>query len=234
MSQAPRYRCIAFDAVGTIIQPTPSAAEVYYQMARRFGSRLSSDEIARRFRQAFRESEQGDAAVAPELRLMTSETRETERWRWIVETVIDDIADTAGCFAELFAHFSRPESWRCFEDVPAALERLEKGGYRVAIASNFDSRLHAVCDGLAPLRNVGQRVISSEVGCRKPGRAFFEALVAKAGCAPGEVLMVGDDAANDIAGARQAGLAAVLINRRGQPGPDEIGSLVELCERLPA
>ena len=50
------------------------------------------------------------------------------------------------------------------------------------------------------------------VGCRKPGRAFFEALLSRAGCQAGEVVMVGDDAANDIEGARQA-----IAQRRTTP-----------------
>jgi putative hydrolase of the HAD superfamily len=149
-----------------------------------------------------------------------------------VAAVIDDITDANACFAELFDHFARPDSWSCFEEVPVVLARLRAQGYRLAIASNFDSRLHAVCDGFAALRDLDLRIISSEVGCRKPGRGFFEALVARAACDAGEVLMVGDDLANDIAGARQAGLQAVLINRRGSAEPGEIGSLLELLKLL--
>ena len=232
-----RYQCIAFDAVGTLITPVPSAGEVYYQTARRFGSGLAADEIARRFKQAFRDSERDDAVAADEARLVTSEHREHERWRHVVTRVIDDIPDTVNCFDHLFSHFAQPDSWRCFDDVPEVLARLEADGYSLVIASNFDRRLHAVCDGFPALQKIGVRVISSEVGFRKPGRAFFAALVAQAGCNPQEVLMVGDDAANDVAGARQAGLGAVLINRRGkaeagQRSPDEIGSLSELLGLL--
>lgn len=227
-----RYQCVAFDAVGTLIAPVPSASEVYYQTARRFGSRLACDEIGRRFKQAFRDSELNDAAASEALRLVTSEPRERERWRQVIARVIDDIPDTVKCFDHLFSHFAQPHSWRCFDDVAEVLGRLESGGYRVAVASNFDRRLHEVCDGFPLLRKIGVRVISSEIGFRKPGRRFFEALVSQAGCDAAQVLMVGDDAANDVAGARQAGLGAVLINRRGRRGPDEIGSLSELFSVL--
>lgn len=227
-----RYQCIAFDAVGTLITPVPSAGEVYAATARRFGSRLAPDEIARRFKQAFRDSERDDAAAAQELRFITSETRERQRWSQIVARVIDDIPSTLDCFDSLFSHFARPDSWRCFDDVPEVLTRLETGGYSLAVASNFDGRLHEVCDGFPMLRKIGLRVISSEVGFRKPGRRFFEALVSQAGCSAAEVLMVGDDAANDVAGARQAGLGAVMIKRHGKPGQDEIGSLSELFDVL--
>jgi len=231
-SENPNYKWIAFDAVGTVIQPNPPAGDVYYQTAQRFGSQLERDEISRRFKKAFRETERNDAAADLSQRLVTSEAREKERWQEIVATVIDDISDGAACFAELFGHFARPQSWTCFDDVPATLGWLKAQGYGVAIASNFDSRLHAVCDGFDALRQINIRIISSEVGCRKPGRGFFDALVSRAGCQPEEVLMVGDDFANDIEGARHAGLGAVLINRRGAPGGGEIESLSQLRELL--
>lgn len=232
-----RYRCIAFDAVGTLITPVPSPGDIYHQKARHFGSQLDAVEIARRFKQAFRNSELADAAANAEVRLVTSEARERERWRQIVAEVIDDISESAACFDQLFAHFARPDSWRCFDDVPELLVELESRGYMLAIASNFDRRLHDVCNGFPALRKIGIRVISSEVGYRKPGGKFFEELVSQAGCDPAEVLMVGDDLLNDFEGARRAGLGAVLINRRRQQqaaegSPDEIGNLSELLVRL--
>ena len=227
-----KYRWIAFDAVGTLIHPVPAAGEVYQQIAAQFGSRLAADEVAIRFRRAFRESEQGDLSLSDAARLATSEAREYERWQQIVTQVLNDVTDVAGCFEELFAHFAKSTSWRCFEEVPHVLADLQARGYRIALASNFDRRLHPVCDGLPGLAEIGVRIISSEVGCRKPGRGFFDALVAQTGCRAEEVLMVGDDATNDIEGARQAGLDAVLINRRTPPGPGEIGNLRELIGLL--
>lgn len=223
---------IAFDAVGTLIHPLPPAAEVYHQVARRHGSRLPAEEVARRFRRAFHDTEQGDLALPDGLRLVTSEAREYERWRGIVTSVLDDVIDVAGCFDELFSHFGRAESWRCFDEVPEVLARLWTHGYRLAMASNFDRRLHAVCDGLPALSDIGLRIISSEVGCRKPGRKFFDALVMQAGCRAEQILMVGDDAANDIEGARRAGLQAVYLNRRTSPHPGELGNLRQLIELL--
>jgi putative hydrolase of the HAD superfamily len=227
-----RYKCIAFDAVGTIIHPTPAAAAVYFQVARRFGSQLGMEEIGRRFSKTFRDTEQGDLTAEAGVRLVTSESREKERWEQIVAVVIDDIPDTAACFAELFAHFARPGAWRCFDEVPAVLAGLKEAGYRLAIASNFDGRLHAVCDEIVALRTIDARIISSEVGIRKPHAGFFAALVQSAGCRPDEVLMVGDDYSNDIEGARSAGLEAVFLNRRGPRGPGEISSLAELPDWL--
>jgi putative hydrolase of the HAD superfamily len=226
-----RIRCIAFDAVGTLIHPTPPAAEAYFQFARRHGSQLSADLIATRFRAAFRATERGDidgVASPPEKYLATSEAIEYERWRSIVAAVIDDIPSTDECFAELFAHFADPASWKSFDDVTPTLSRLRAGGIGIALASNFDGRLHAVCQEMTELRDVTCRVVSSEVGFRKPSPQFYAALLATLECAPDELLMVGDDRENDSEGASFAGIPAILVNRKGAPAVDEISSLLDI------
>ncbi len=232
LSDPGQIKCVAFDAVGTLIQPVPPAAEAYHRVAQRHGSRLSGVEIARRFRFKFSETEQGDLSAPIELRLATSEAAERERWRSIVAAVIDDVADPEACFEELFAHFARPESWRCFDDVPDALDGLRQAGVHIVLASNFDGRLRSVCDGLPGMRSVTSRVISAEVGFRKPSPQFFAALIATAGCRAAELLMIGDDRKNDFEGARLAGIPALLVNRAGNRAPDEIGGLAELTRWL--
>ena len=50
--------------------------------------------------------------------------------------------------------------------------------------------------------------ISEEIGCIKPSGTFFERITDVLGCAPHECLMVGDSLSSDIAGAKNAGMAA--------------------------
>jgi HAD superfamily hydrolase (TIGR01458 family) len=73
----------------------------------------------------------------------------------------------------------------------------------------------------------------------KPSRAFFDAAVRAVGCPPADVVCVGDDVANDIAGARAVGCRGVLVRtgkyRPGDettvdPGPD---ALVDSVADLP-
>lgn len=66
-------------------------------------------------------------------------------------------------------------------------------------------------------------VISGDIGCSKPDPAFFaEALRRAGGLAPSEAVMIGDNTAADIVGAKAAGLAAVWLNRPGAPWPDHL------------
>lgn len=231
-------RCVAFDAVNTLIFPDPPVKVAYSRIARKYGSRLGAEEIADRFRTAYRHSEEADrresdGGTAPEL-LSTSEERERGRWEAIVATVLDDVADPAGCFAELFHYFGQPDAWRCYADVAETIETLHRRGIRTAIASNFDDRLNRVCDGLPELRTIGLRAISSLVGYRKPSPEYYRTLLKLTDCRPGELLMVGDDYENDVQGARRAGLAAIYLQRQTIADENSISDLRQLLEFLPS
>src|SRR5262249_48947903 len=161
----------AFDAVGTLIHPQPSAADVYAAIGTRFGSRLSRAEISSRFRAAFAHEEEIDQRAG----FRTSEEREVERWRRIVTSVLYDASDPEACFQELFTHFARPEAWHCDPDAAEVSSELQKRGITLGMASNYDERLRRVVEGLPELRLLTQHiVISSEVGWRKPAAPFFQ------------------------------------------------------------
>lgn len=59
-------------------------------------------------------------------------------------------------------------------------------------------------------------LISEAVGSHKPDRGIFEEALRRADVAPGSALFVGDNLRNDIAGAEAAGIAAVLIDPKGE------------------
>lgn len=192
--------------------------------------------MAARFVAAFREAFGAEAANRDNWtrndRLTASEQDERKRWGQVVERVLAGTAHAETCFRELFAHFAQPSAWRCFPDVAESLSALKDAGYRLAIASNFDRRLHAICDAHPELREIELRVISSEVGYRKPSRHFYRGLVQAAACQPEQVLMVGDDYDNDIEGAQQAGLQTVYLQRCPSDAAGDIANLHELLEML--
>ncbi len=220
-------RAVVFDAVGTLIHPEPSAATVYTEAARRFGSQLGEAAIAPRFAAAFARQEAADRAAG----WRTSEAREVARWRAIVAEVLDDVRDPEACFQYLYGHFARPSAWRSEPDAAGTFARLSGRGYRLAIASNFDSRLPGVLAADA-FRGV-PIVVSATVGWRKPARAFFQAVCHTVAAEAGEMLYVGDDLSNDYEGARAAGSAAVLFDPRGKASSG-VTCLARLADMLPA
>lgn len=107
--------------------------------------------------------------------------------------------------------------FRPYPEVTASLARLRDGGTRLVVVSNWDVSLHDVLAdcGLAAL--LDGVVTSAEHGSAKPGAAIFAAALELAGCGSAQALHVGDSAAEDVAGARAAGIEAVLLRRA--PGP---------------
>jgi putative hydrolase of the HAD superfamily len=210
-------RWLAFDAVGTLIRPNPPAGAVYHRIGARHGSRLKAEAVATRFRDALVGLAERDelkcGCPAASDRFHTCESRERLLWQQIVRSVLDDIANPDACFQELFAHFGQPTAWVCFPEVGAALRKLRQAGFRLAICSNFDGRLNGVMEGTPALSPIELRIISSEVGYRKPSGRFFETLIRRANCAPSEILFVGDDPTNDVVAAQSAGLSALQIDR---------------------
>jgi FMN phosphatase YigB (HAD superfamily) len=73
-------------------------------------------------------------------------------------------------------------------------------------------------------------VLSSEVGWEKPHPRIFAAALALVGVPAAEALHVGDNYQQDVVGARQAGMYAVWLRRRGKQTADcpVISSLSEL------
>ncbi len=230
-------RWIAFDAVGTLIFPVPPVWAVYHRVARSHGSRQSETEIGQRFRDTFRECEEDDLGKSTDWtrpdRLTADEGREQHRWRRIVANVINDVDDPESCFVELFDYFAGPSAWKCFPEVDEVLKTLHRARYRLSVASNFDSRLDALCDGLPELGPIELRVISSQVGYRKPSLHFYRALAAAADCQPAEILMVGNDFQNDILGAQQAGLQTLFVQRNSPAAASgQIANLRQLVDLL--
>ncbi|HEX4613923.1 MAG TPA: HAD family hydrolase [Urbifossiella sp.] len=205
----PGTRAVFFDAVGTLLFPSCPPAETYAAAARRQGVTLDPAVILPRFLSAFRAEEEADRNAG----WVTSEERERERWRRIVAASLPELPDPARGFAELFAHFTRPDAWTVHPDAADVIAKLAGRGIAVGIGSNLDDRLFSVVDGHAVLSPVtGRVVVSGPVGHRKPSAQFFAEVGRVVGCRPGEIVFVGDDYENDYVGATAAGLVAVLLD----------------------
>jgi putative hydrolase of the HAD superfamily len=226
-------RVVVFDAVGTLIHPRPSVGEIYESVGRRYGSKLTTEQIRSRFARALLAEEERDRLLG----FGTDEAREAERWRNIVAQVFDDVADPEPVFQELFAYFAQPSAWMVNPEIMAEPLRSSLQGYRLGIASNYDRRLHDVVSGIPALQAFEHIVVSSEVGWRKPAPAFFDALAARFKVRPTEMLFLGDQIDVDYRAALGAGLRAILFDpsKRHLDEPvARITTLSELADLLPS
>ena len=140
--------------------------------------------------------------------------------------------------SDVFAFADSLPDWPAFPEVPAALQELRAGGWRLAILSNTDPDLLD-----ASLKQIGVpvdlRITAAEAGSYKPAhghwRRFFDATSAD----PHRHVHVGASPFHDLAPASQLGLTAIWINRLAensdQPRAAELPDLSALpvvVERL--
>lgn len=202
MSEAPRG--IVFDAVGTLFYADPPVAEVYASVAKLFGVEINPLVVQQRFKIALAKFS------AP-----TPLDDDVERRRW-VERVRSVFAESRfdrfdELFEALWNYFARPSAWTLFADVEEALDAAQRRGFRLAVGSNFDSRLLPIVAGLLPGR-FDVVLPATIVGAAKPDPQFFRGVEAKLGVAPDRLTMIGDELRDDAAGATVAGWSYRLVS----------------------
>src|SRR5262249_39580113 len=101
-----------------------------------------------------------------------------------------------------------------------ALTELRALGARLAVVSNWDSRLPALLEGIGLARFMDAIVVSHLEGVEKPDPELFRGALAKLGASAEESIHVGDTVELDMAGAEAAGIAAVMIDRDAALSPD--------------
>lgn len=221
---APRPKVVLLDAVGTVIEPSPSVADAYQAVGQSHGIDLDRDTIRRRFRQAISQYSVHafQTLLGSDDPLRTDEKTEIARWRAIVNHVLkpgpeqeDDL------FQHLWDHFGQADHWRLFEDVSPALSRLAAAGFRLGLASNFDQRLRPIVERYLPAFDLSL-FISSEVGWVKPAMVYYEHVTRSLGCESDEILLIGDDWKNDVEAPQIFGWQALYLSRSGNPGDGDI------------
>lgn len=195
---------VTFDVGGTLISPWPSVGQAYAAVAARFGAgRLDAALLDRRFADTW--SRRG-----PEFRHGRID------WQDLVARVFDGVSDVGRqgeFFDALYEHFATTVPWRVFPDVVPTLTRLRNRGIKLGVISNWDERLRPLLSALHLARHFDAILVSAEEGIQKPDPAIFRAAARRLGVSPSEAAHVGDSSGEDVAGARAAGMQAVLVNR---------------------
>jgi putative hydrolase of the HAD superfamily len=106
-------------------------------------------------------------------------------------------------------------AFSAFPDAAPALRALRAAGLTLVVVSNWDISLHDRLEETGLRALVDGVVASAEVGTAKPRRAIFTHALALAGVPAAAAWHVGDSLAEDVAGARAAGIRPVLVARGG-------------------
>ena len=163
--------------------------------------------------------------------------KERDWWKFLVREVFRDhleAMDFEQFFDHLYHRFEDIESWRLYEDVLQILTELKDEGYKLAIVSNWDSRLPSLCDRLGITSFFDTVVVSSIVGYEKPHPNIFQIALNQTGLAAEHVMYIGDDPFLDYQAARKIGIHSLQLDRHNRypEHPHRITALSELRKFL--
>jgi 2-haloacid dehalogenase len=214
-----RTRWASFDCYGTLIDWN---AGIQAELGRIFGEPEDERLLAR-----YHELEpqvQRDDPTAP--------------YRAVMATVLGRLADEEGAEppeAEADALARSLPAWPAFAEAPGALADARARGWRLAILSNTDRDLID-----ASMAAIGVpfelAIVASELGSYKPSRGHWDAFFDQTGADPSRHVHVAASLYHDIRPAAELGIAAIWINRLGEPSDvpraRELPSLEGLGETL--
>lgn len=215
-------QAILFDAAGTLIRPSEPVAATYARLLSPHLGTLDPAELDASFGQAFR-----NAGIPDYHGQQDGDLAERTWWRNVVEsTVGQEVSDAA--FHALFDHYAAGTAWRAYPEVIPALQRARDAGFRCAVVSNFDLRLHPILEQLGLIRFFDLVLTSAEARARKPSPQIFNQALSRLGLRAEQVLHVGDCEIADIDGAVSVAIGAHLVRR---PENDLLRIIDRVCPR---
>ncbi|MGB3513698.1 MAG: HAD-IA family hydrolase [Microcoleaceae cyanobacterium] len=225
-------KVILLDAVGTLFGVRGSVGEIYQQFASQWGVDVSAPTVNRAFFESFKAA---PPMAFPGVELAKIPELEFEWWCLVAaETykkvgVFEQFSDFRSFFGQLYDYFATVAPWFVYPDVKPALTKWRDRGIKLAVLSNFDSRLYPVLEALKLVDFFSDVTISTEVGAAKPHRKIFAAALQKCNCAIEEVVHIGDSLNADYQGAINVGIEAFWLNRNvvSQPEVNQFATLLD-------
>lgn len=223
-------KAVFFDAAGTLIKTTRPVGDNYALTAKQYGMEVSAQEVGERFRACFSSAPPLAFPGAPVERIPDLER---QWWKDLVQRIFEPYGRFARFdeyFSDLFLYFSRAAAWSLYPEAPEALAALKERGLTLAVVSNFDSRLPPILEGLGIASLFDSVILSSRVGYAKPAPEIFHEALNRYRLKGDEALHVGDSRQKDVAGAKAAGLSAILLDRHDRAASDSVPRVRNLTE----
>jgi HAD superfamily hydrolase (TIGR01549 family) len=121
-----------------------------------------------------------------------------------------------------------------YDDTIEMLEQFKKEGYKLALVSNCpNDSVEPVLEKFDMAKYFDVIAFSWESGKLKTDKAMFEGVLKKLKVKKEDALVVGDSIPTDLEGAKNAGINAILLDRKGKrEWPEKIRDLHELKAML--
>jgi putative hydrolase of the HAD superfamily len=214
-------RAVTFDVGGTLMAPWPSVGHVYARVATaHIDFAADPERITRQFLSAWRARDEFDYS--------------REGWFDLVRHSFHGVAEVSeALFTALYDSFSTHDAWRVYDDVIPCFEALQKRDIRLAVISNWDTRLKPTLKSVGLHDYFDVITVSGEHGHNKPAREIFDATARALNLPSSEILHIGDSYREDYMGARHAAFHALHLDREAQTS-GAIASLEGLISHLSA
>jgi putative hydrolase of the HAD superfamily len=210
-------RAVLLDALGTLVTFAPPAPRLRALLAERHGVSVSEDEAAAAMKAEIRHY-RAEHDVAVDAESLAGLRRDCAAvLRDALPARVHDALDVDALVPTLLDAIA----FSPFEETLEVLGALRAAGYRLAVVSNWDVSLREVLDRTGMTAFFDAIVISAELGAAKPDPRPFAAALEALGVDAADALHVGDTHAEDVLGARAAGVTPVLVVRDGVAAPDD-------------
>lgn len=123
-----------------------------------------------------------------------------------------------------------PSRWAVYDDVEETLSELTQQGWTHFIASNHVPELADIVANLGLAHHFEEIITSAHVGFEKPNKNFFYRALSLMGSYD-SAWMIGDSYRNDINGAEEMGLSAILVRNVDHRANYQTDSLLNI-ERI--
>ncbi|PKQ28502.1 MAG: hypothetical protein CVT63_02570 [Candidatus Anoxymicrobium japonicum] len=219
---------VFFDVGNTLLEPYPSIEAVCREVMAEFGHYPSDENLRCGIVAA---SEYYERRYWSDDSFWANEKDASEMWSELYALMLDEIGvdghrQLVG--RAIYDYFGDGDRWRPYPDVVPVFERLKAKGLRLALISNWDSRLAKLCFDMGLDRYLDAVLSSASIGLVKPNPRIYQAACERLDVEPGRAVHVGDQYYADVLGARSVGIHPVLIDRFGSGNTADVPVIEDL------
>ncbi|ORX66163.1 HAD-superfamily hydrolase [Linderina pennispora] len=232
-------RLVTFDLFDTLYTPAESISTTYMRPLLKHGIKVDELLVNSSFRAAFKQVHSSYPNYGYHQGITSKQW-----WTMVIESTWTlsgvDLANYPALAQEcdmLIERFNTADGYCMFPEVPKVLKHLKRRGIKLGVISNMDEGGEAVLKALGIREHFDFVLQSIKVGVEKPDERIFTMALKAVNVPAYDALHIGDNEQLDYDAARDAGMEALVVERRNPSkvagNPDKyIASLEDILQRV--